>query len=424
MRTRGSDDATLRQGEYVFCAAIVIVLFSAISIPPTSDIYPTVNRVLSELPGVSVVDHVGTFALTQVRYSSLNVAIPLGFLLLLGVLAGNGRSILRMHFGRVAAGFIFFASFAAMSALVFHEYMEAMKLALYLIVPVGFFSFAPEEQGRIRRALLGTCLVMGSLNAMVTIWQYGVMSGWAFDTDSLRLHRPDGLFGDSIISAVFSVVAIAVTAFAGMKVSNVIKGMIVLACLAAGVVTGARTFYYLLPIVALLLLFSRSRQMPVRWKVALTLAAALLAASLMSPMGQGLVDALSLEESSESRDLKRQLAIELFWDSPVVGVGTGQYAVAESAVVGGQSLGLHGTNPHNVYLQVLSENGLLGFVPLFFSVLCILDRSLRQWNSIALLLLLCVYLAVAWSLGILYSAAFTTFFVALGSALLSSEATG
>lgn len=421
MLTERSADSTLKQGEYVFCAAIVIVLFSTISIPVTSAIYPTADRVFAGLPGISVVDHVGTFVLTQVRYSSLNVAIPLGFLLVLAVLAGNASRVLRLHFGRLAVGFIVFSAFAGVSALVVHEFIDAMKLALYFVVPVGFFSFAQEGQRRIRRALLGTCLVMGSLNALVTIWQYGVMSGWVFDTDSLRQYRPDGLFGDSIISAIFSVVVVAVVAFAGLTVSNALKGSIVLVCLAAGLATGARTFYYLLFIVALFLLFSRSKQMPVILKVALTLAGALLAASLMGRMGPALVEALSVEESSEGRELKRQLALELFRGSPVAGIGTGQYAVAEAAVVGGQSLGLHGTNPHNVYLQVLAENGLLGFVPLFSSTLWILHRSLHHRNSIALLLVL-IYLAVAWSLGILYSAAFTTFFVALVSALLSTEA--
>ena len=45
-----------------------------------------VGEVLGSLPGVAVVVNVDSFSLTQVRYSDLNVAIPVAFLLMVVVL--------------------------------------------------------------------------------------------------------------------------------------------------------------------------------------------------------------------------------------------------------------------------------------------------------------------------------------------------
>ena len=81
----------------VFCFSLIILLFSSISLPVGSSISSVVGGVLGSLPGVAVVANVDTFSLTQVRYSDLNVAIPVAFLLMVVVLVRNGKRTLSLR---------------------------------------------------------------------------------------------------------------------------------------------------------------------------------------------------------------------------------------------------------------------------------------------------------------------------------------
>ena len=349
------------------------------------------------------------------------MTIPLGFILLVFAWGLNGRRALSVRFGSVACDYTLFVVIASASACIFREYVEALKLAIYFMIPLAYFSFDDSGRARIREKLLVMLIVMGALNAVATIWQYVVLTGWSFDPSSIRLYRPDGLFGDSIISALFCNVTIAAVALRPVKRSSARSWLVVVLCLVAGVVTGARTFYYLLLLLFAYLMFSKTSSVSLRWKVALLLCAVATVALVLSPVGRSLLDTLTSADNSNgvsSRALKRQLAIEQFLGSPLLGIGTDQYASVESTVLDGGELGLHGTNPHNVYVQILAENGLAGFVPLALATFGLLARIFRERNALALVLLL-IYLAIAWSLGILYSVPFTSFFVALECALVS-----
>lgn len=420
MRSDVDIRAKLGRGPALFCVAIALLLFSTISIPVGSSVHSAIGGVLSSIPGVSVVGEVDTFSLTQTRYSDLNVVIPAAFLILASLAILNGKHVIRIRVNAIAAGFLVFSLVAAASACFFREYIEALKLAIYVLIAVAYCTFEEEERRRVLDALVSMCLVAGAANALVTIWQYGTMSSWSFTAATIRQYRPDGLFGDSIISALFCVVCIAVVLLRGGRVRLGGRVAIVGLCVSAGVVTGARTFYYLLGLLALYLMFAKTRNVSLAKKAALVVAAVIALILAVGPMGQSLIDALTTEQSVSSRELKQELAIEQFKGSPVLGIGTAQYASVEAAVSTDSKSGLHGTNPHNVYLQVLCENGIVGFVPLAASALAVLALAARRKNSLALILLL-LYFAIAWSLGILYSVAFTSFFVALVCALLLTE---
>lgn len=71
--------------------SLIILLFSSISLPVGSSISSVVGEVLGSLPGVAVVANVDTFSLTQIRYSDLNVAIPVAFLLMVLLLVRRRR---------------------------------------------------------------------------------------------------------------------------------------------------------------------------------------------------------------------------------------------------------------------------------------------------------------------------------------------
>ena len=79
MKTRTSDASYASNANrtgLVFCFSLIILLFSSVSLPVGSVISSVVGEVLGSLPGVAVVANVDSFSLTQVRYSDLNVAMP------------------------------------------------------------------------------------------------------------------------------------------------------------------------------------------------------------------------------------------------------------------------------------------------------------------------------------------------------------
>lgn len=405
----------------LFCTAVALLLFSTVSIPVSSPIHALVGQLLAALPGVSVVESVGSFTLTQTRYSDLNAVMPIAFLILAGIILRNGKRAIRLKIKALPAGFLFFAAVASVSACIFGEYVEALKLAIYVLVAFAYFTLEEREKKRVAIALVSMCVTAGVVNSIVTIWQYGTMSNWSFTTTTVRLYRPDGIFGDSIISALACNVCIAIVVLRKEAMANVARIVVIVLCCVAGIVTGARTFYYLMIVLGLYLLFSKTKNVSLVGKGVLAVVAFAILALVASPVGQSLIDTLTLENSVSSRDLKQEIALEQFRSSPFLGIGTGQYANAEAALAADAKSGLHGTNPHNVYLQVLCENGLIGFVPLIASTIALLLLVMKRKNSVALILLL-LYLAIAWSLGILYSVAFTSLFVALMCGLVSAEA--
>ena len=405
MKTRTSSVSYVPNADLtglVFCFSLIILLFSSISLPAGSPIGSVVGEVLGSLPGVAVVANVDSFSLTQVRYSDLNVAIPVAFLLMVVVLVRNGKRTLSLRMNIAYAFLLVFALIAGTSALFYKEYVEALKLAVYVVGIACFFSFEDEERKGIARKLLSICLVAGIVNAGITIWQYGSMASWEFSPSTIRLYRPDGIFGDSIISALFSNVTIAVLALGATRLKAPVRIIVILLCMVAGVVTGARTFYYLLVIVGAYLMLAKTRDVSLEKKALL------------------MIDSLTFQDIVSSRDIKRQLAIEQFGNSPVFGIGTGQYAIYEASLGMPANSGLHGTNPHNVYVQVLCENGLVGFIPFVLGLICSLWLAFKRKNALAVVLLV-IYTAIGWSLGILYSIAFTSFFVVFVCSLLGTS---
>ena len=420
MRIRDEARRTLDGVPLFFCTAVALLLFSTVSIPVNSPVHSAVGGFLAALPGVSVVGSVDGFTLTQTRYSDLNTVIPISFLILTGIVLRNGKRAIRLKIKALPTGFLLFALVAGVSACIFGEYVEAIKLAIYVLAVAAYFTLEKREKKQVLSALITMCLIAGVVNAVITIWQYGTMSNWSFTTTTIRLYRPDGIFGDSIISALSCNVCIAIAALRKEAMPGIVRMATIALCCIAGVVTGTRTFYYLAGVLGFYLLFAKTRGVPLTGKVILTIVAFVALAFLMSPTGQSLLGSLTVESSVSSRDIKQEIALEQFRDSPFFGIGTGQYANAEAALATDPKLGLHGTNPHNVYLQVLCENGLVGFAPLMASTIALLLLVIKQKNSAALILLL-LYLAIAWSLGILYSVAFTSMFVALVCALVFAE---
>ncbi|MEI3231301.1 MAG: O-antigen ligase family protein [Gordonibacter pamelaeae] len=247
------------------------------------------------------------------------------------------------------------------------------------------------------------------------------MASWEFSPSTIRLYRPDGIFGDSIISALFSNVTIAVLALGATRLKAPVRIIVILLCMVAGVVTGARTFYYLLVIVGAYLMLAKTRDVSLEKKALLLCLMIAVVAVVASPLGQSMIDSLTFQDIVSSRDIKRQLAIEQFGNSPVFGIGTLVSTLFTRLRLACRPTPVFtGTNPHNVYVQVLCENGLVGFIPFVLGLICSLWLAFKRKNALAVVLLV-IYTAIGWSLGILYSIAFTSFFVVFVCSLLGTS---
>jgi O-antigen ligase len=126
------------------------------------------------------------------------------------------------------------------------------------------------------------------------------------------------------------------------------------------------------------------------WFVGLLLIAAVIAPFLpayywerVADIGAQAVETVDVGEAFlTDRGQLNRAAIQMWQDHPFLGVGAGQYIV---------HLGLTRYNPgfkpgieltaHNLYLEALSENGILGFAVLMTMILLAAFRISRTWSG-------------------------------------------
>ena len=83
-----------------------------------------------------------------------------------------------------------------------------------------------------------------------------------------------------------------------------------------------------------------------------------------------------------SHDSLIRTAYNMFQDQPLLGHGPKMFRVA--CKDSKYSIGISPcmTHPHNFYVQLLAETGIIGFLFLFSALICILYLALRQFKSI------------------------------------------
>jgi O-antigen ligase len=125
------------------------------------------------------------------------------------------------------------------------------------------------------------------------------------------------------------------------------------------------------------------------------------------------------DESAAERAALRKLAWEVFLERPLLGIGWRQF-VRRSEAVGltgitpaGEILGL---GPHNLYLTVLSELGMLGGVPFFAWLAALWWGIVRQRRKALSTAYLAMYMVFGMAGGYLL-APFYGFFLGAGMAL-------
>jgi len=84
------------------------------------------------------------------------------------------------------------------------------------------------------------------------------------------------------------------------------------------------------------------------------------------------------DASLEARSASNLVALKMFLDNPIFGVGVGNFNVRYDYYARQYGLGHETTGAHNLYLEVASERGLLGFFSFFaiiYSTFMVLQRT-------------------------------------------------
>ena len=92
----------------------------------------------------------------------------------------------------------------------------------------------------------------------------------------------------------------------------------------------------------------------------------------------GLNDMISrfVTDGTSGRDVMYALAFKMFLEDPIWGLGTGAYRVQYARYLATDTSHLY-LNAHNVYLQLLCENGLIGLAIFLFNTIFLLYNSIR-----------------------------------------------
>ena len=386
----------------VVLVTIAFLFCCTISIPTQAESLEPLRSFLASLPLVSATDAVGAATLTQVRYSFLTVFLVLAAGTLTLNLLLSHRIGWRLGGTPPLVSLLLFAAVAAISAVYFKNIADTAKLFVYVELAISIAWMTAGEKRFLCRSLLKLLLTVGVLNALVTVAQFLVLAQGSTGVRALRMARPDGLFGDSILSALVGAMTLFVVLNrADMPWSRKIALSLLL--LVAGVLTGARSFYYLAAGACILGVAFALQGSGIKAILCCAICVIGIAAIVV------MVDRISdFEESVSSvssdvlsgRDLKAALALQEFDEHPVIGIGTMTKA------------GLNGTNPHNIYLQVLCENGIVGFILFAIFIGCTLWQLWRQrsWQAFSIFGL---FLVSGMTLGVFYSASVASFVLAL-----------
>jgi O-antigen ligase len=207
--------------------------------------------------------------------------------------------------------------------------------------------------------------------ALGSLWAY---ANGSFDANALRngLERAQGLTTSNgnpnalAMTMVSALPIIAIVFASGKAWERMLALLVVLAALISTVLTGSRTGVTTL--VALVLVFVVTRKKGLFY-VPVILVVALIGWQFVPQMYKnrymeitGIVEGQKVDESFEARRLTRQAGLAMFLDNPVTGVGAGQFGVANGTHYWpgkGPKLWL---NPHNLYLQLGAELGIIGIV--------------------------------------------------------------
>ena len=376
---------------------LFLLMFAAVSIPSDVSFFTPLINLLKWIPGISVVTEVGDFTLTQYRFSFVELLLFLVPIVLLWQVYKQKLVIRRSW---ILVVFLVLCLYIAGSAFLNRELYTGLKYVCYLLCASVVSLFDPDKKITIRRYCYRLIVLAGIVNSVALLIQFFMLWNGSLTWTTLRTVRPDGIMLDSIIAGALNSFAVSVILFEN-KVLRA-KDWLQIGLLGiSGILTGSRSFYLLLAFILFLYLLSNKGKLTGKLQILIIGLIVIFMVEFAFPS----VHEMALEmlssagSATDSRAMKQQLALKLFQEHPIFGAGADQYSAYEQSYSHNQISGLNGTNPHNIYLQMLCEHGLVGACLMFLVLAGIVVRMIRA-RDITALALVGQYLILGYTLGI------------------------
>jgi|TARA_Y100000294_G_scaffold177976_1_gene206057 O-antigen ligase len=296
--------------------------------------------------------------------------------------------------------FIFFYIFILIS-LFFSEYflyslkpsISYIRFGLFAMATSILFSLRNENIVYLVKIFLGILLVL-TLDSLIQYFFNSNLLGWRMEDANFRI---TSLFGDdevlgSYIARLFPFF-LSLLLFArkklGFNFDDYILYLVLLASIIICFISGERTSFFLILISTIIILFTCSSLRKVIL-LSLTFAIIIIGTLLIvdkrinNRMLDFTVKQMGLSSSSERIVIFSEIyeghykiALNMFKEKPLIGHGVKSFRkycikkenyVAENACT---------THPHNVYMQLLAETGIISFL-IIFSLFVILSFKLIQ----------------------------------------------
>jgi O-antigen ligase len=347
--------------------------------PPAATLPPSAQPGPAEKAGyVALLVYMFLFISRILDISFYYLRIPLllsGVLLVCTLFSGHALAWLRSKAGIFLAAFtawvVFCVPFSVWRGGSFQTALQTLRGLLIMIFLVALLANTSRCMTVMR--VLGYSLAVSAALALII--------GERLEG---RLVMPGGTYSDPNTFCLTLVMGLpflwmegSLAKGIGRKISALVATIVVLwACLA----TGSRSGLLALLVVVLIHFF----RLPAPGKLRLMASAALVALMMPLVLSDYLLDrfrrfsAPALEQeasgpgasdraradylSLQSREFLLLTSIEMTLKNPLVGVGPGQFQVAEAALAGAQGRRAAWHDTHNTYTQVSSETGIPGLV--------------------------------------------------------------
>ena len=302
----------------------------------------------------------------------MRFAIILLPILLIGLfLSGRTKTILDMRSGKALIAFTFWVAACVPTSLWRSDSLRVLRgnvIALAIIVVMAAFIRTVRDSFRLMYTI---GLAMGLVAVMGLVLKRAGSSARLGLGDTASLQDPNFFCLYVLVGICF--LSLSASVHKGFK-RLLSMGLIVL-CLGAAARSGSRMGLIAFAITVLMFfIFGNTRQ-----RICLVLGCLLLAAVVPSMLPQSVKERFTVlfhqgESSTKSKTdlsaaesavLRRQLffdGLQYTLENPLLGVGPGQFMLAEVAHAHQQSRKAMWLYPHNAYTETSSETGIIGLV--------------------------------------------------------------
>lgn len=393
----------------VFYSFVLFTIFSNFAVPNSLALNYPLKTFVSFIPLVTANEF-----LYLTRYSSISLILVVYTILFSLLIAGKLKIRTRSNsvIGYIVLLMILFG-YLSISSIYSLELGYFISYAFLVLLMLTISKIPNNDISVLKSKLIKLIERAGLINSVFVLLQFGILANFQyFDINKWRIYRVVGISYDSILSALLTGITILIILNQSrnkkLTLSDIFK---VLFLSISGIYTGSRTIFIVIAIsFTLYFLFS---SIPIKNKLKLFFIGLVGLSILLIAMNEIILDFLYLIKNtgfeSTPRELKAELAKELFLNNPVFGVGTNQYSVYEYLYLSSYK-GISGSNPHNIYYQLLAENGIIGFSLFIFGVFGV-GKFLLVKKLFLPFSILVLYLIVGATLGILGSLQFMTIII-------------